>query len=61
MKVESEQRNDAKPQPPREPDAWACCQSGCDPCVYDRYWEACARFEEALAKWEARQRAGVGG
>jgi hypothetical protein len=41
-----------KPQPPREPEAWECCQSGCDPCVYDRYWEAVDRYEQALAAWE---------
>jgi hypothetical protein len=59
MKVESEHLNDPMPQPPREPESQECCQSGCDPCVYDRYWEAFARFEDELAKWEARQRAGV--
>jgi hypothetical protein len=41
-----------KPQPPREPEAWECCQSGCDPCVFDRYWEAVDRYEQALAAWE---------
>lgn len=55
MKAEAEQLSDAKPQPPREPESWECCQSGCDPCVYDRYWDAYARFEEALADWAARQ------
>jgi hypothetical protein len=44
-----------KPEPPREPEAWECCQNGCDPCVYDRYWEALARYEQALQVWEARQ------
>ena len=44
-----------KPEPPREPEPWECCQNGCDPCVYDRYWEAVARYEQALAAWEARQ------
>ena len=47
---------DPKPQPPREPEAWECCQSGCDPCVYDRYWEALDRYERALGEWEARRK-----
>ncbi len=46
----------ARPQPPREPEAAECCQSGCDPCVYDHYWEAYAKYEQALADWELRQR-----
>ena len=45
---------DAKPQPPQEPEPWECCQNGCDPCVYDRYWEALTRYEEQLAAWQAR-------
>lgn len=44
-----------RPQPPREPEAWECCQNGCDPCVFDRYWEALARYEQALALWEQRR------
>lgn len=39
------------PQPPVEPEPWQCCGSGCDPCVYDRYWEALERYEEAYARW----------
>lgn len=42
-----------KPQPPREPDPLECCGSGCDPCVYDLYWDALARYEKALLAWEA--------
>lgn len=45
---------DIKPEPPREPETWECCQSGCDPCVYDRYWEALDRYERALEAWQAR-------
>ncbi|MEK6593207.1 MAG: oxidoreductase-like domain-containing protein [Pseudomonadota bacterium] len=43
-----------KPEPPREPEPWECCQSGCDPCVYDRYWEALDRHERALQVWQMR-------
>ena len=42
---------------PLEPEAGACCQSGCDPCVYDLYWAAVDRYEQALADWKGRQTA----
>lgn len=45
---------DPKPEKPRPPEPWECCQSGCDPCVYDRYWEALTNYEAALQAWEAR-------
>jgi hypothetical protein len=51
---------DPRPQPPREPEAWECCQSGCEPCIYDLYWDALSRYEERLAAWERRQAAGGG-
>lgn len=47
--------DDPKPVPPREPAADECCGGGCMPCVYDRYWEAYARYEDALRAWQARQ------
>ncbi|WP_114811784.1 oxidoreductase-like domain-containing protein [Paraburkholderia kururiensis] len=31
-----------------------CCRSGCSPCVFDLYDEACERYRAALAAWEAR-------
>lgn len=34
-----------KPIPPGDGE---CCESGCSPCVWDRYYEA-------LRTWEARQ------
>ncbi len=46
---------DPKPEKPPEPEPWECCGSGCDPCVYDRYWEALTNYEEALRLWELRQ------
>lgn len=42
------------PLPPPEPEPGACCQSGCEPCVYDLYWEAVDRYEQALAAWQER-------
>jgi hypothetical protein len=47
-------RYDPKPQPPREPEVGECCQSGCEPCVYDRYWEALDHYERALREWSLR-------
>lgn len=47
---------DPRPVAPREPERWECCQSGCDPCVYDRYWDALSRYETALGEWEQRQK-----
>jgi hypothetical protein len=45
---------DPKPEKPPAPEPWECCQSGCDPCVYDRYWEALTNYETALKAWELR-------
>ena len=45
---------DPKPEKPSVPESWECCQSGCDPCVYDRYWEALTNYEIALQAWELR-------
>jgi len=45
-----------KPEPPREPEPAECCQSGCDPCVYDRYWDAVEKFEQAMLEWESAQK-----
>jgi hypothetical protein len=40
-----------QPVPPAEPEPWECCGSGCEPCVYDRYWQQLERYEEALERW----------
>jgi hypothetical protein len=54
---------DPPPAMPREPEAGTCCQSGCDPCVYDLYWAAVDRYEQALADWNSRNaaRLAIGG
>lgn len=46
--------DDPPPVRPAEPEPGACCQRGCEPCVYDLYWEAMDRYEQALADWERR-------
>lgn len=48
---------DPKPEPPREPEPTECCQSGCDPCIYDHYWQALERYEARLREWTLRQAA----
>ena len=45
---------DPRPEPPREPEAGDCCQSGCEPCIYDLYWDALERYERALRDWTLR-------
>ena len=47
--------HDVRPTPPRKPEPNECCESGCDSCVFDRYAEACERYEQALAAWQARK------
>jgi len=39
------------PVPPTEPEPWECCGNGCEPCVYDRYWQALERYDTALERW----------
>ena len=51
----SDPNPDPKPEPPREPGADECCGGGCTPCVYDLYWDAYARYEDALGRWQARK------
>lgn len=34
-----------------------CCQSGCDPCVFDRYAEELERYRAALRRWEEQSAA----
>jgi hypothetical protein len=54
MSLLAEDADDLRPVMPPAPEAGACCQSGCDPCVYDRYWDEMDRYEQALAAWESR-------
>ncbi len=47
--------NDPKPLPPDRPGDNECCQSGCDPCVFDFYNDEMDRYRQELKAWEARQ------
>lgn len=46
---------DAQPVPPNPDDYSGCCGGGCNPCVFDLYWDAHARYEISLAAWQERQ------
>jgi hypothetical protein len=49
--MESGNDDSNRPQPPRAPEPGECCQSGCERCVYDTYWDAFAEYEDALKAW----------
>lgn len=49
--------DDPPPVPPERPDPDECCNSGCIPCVYDRYDEAMETYREALKAWRSRHEA----
>ena len=45
---------DPRPLPPEEPGPGECCDSGCDPCVWDFYNQEMAHYRKELALWLAR-------
>ena len=44
---------DLPPVAPLQPDIDDCCRSGCDPCIFDLYEDAMARYRLQLQAWEA--------
>ena len=48
--------DDPRPSAPTVPAPEECCGGGCDPCIYDRYYEALERYHEALKNWLERHR-----
>ena len=38
------------PQRPKEPEPYECCGRGCDPCIFDYYAAALARWEQRVAE-----------
>ncbi|MCY1217737.1 hypothetical protein D9M68_634780 [compost metagenome] len=49
--------DDPRPVPPERPGDNECCGSGCDPCIFDFYYQELDRYREELRAWEARQAA----
>ncbi|HZZ12069.1 MAG TPA: oxidoreductase-like domain-containing protein [Paraburkholderia sp.] len=47
--------DDPQPLPPVQPDLDDCCHSGCSPCIFDLYEDACDRYRAALTEWQTRQ------
>jgi hypothetical protein len=45
---------DPRPQPPEKPLPCDCCDTGCDPCVYDVYADELEAYAKELAAWQAR-------
>ncbi|KAL4501470.1 hypothetical protein ABPG72_021277 [Tetrahymena utriculariae] len=43
-----------KPQRPEEPDQDDCCGSGCQVCVFDRYYQKLEEYEEKMMEWEEK-------
>jgi cytochrome-b5 reductase len=41
------------PPRPEEPAPGECCESGCDPCVLDLYYEALREWEAEVARLKA--------
>lgn len=46
--------DDPRPVPPEPPLPSDCCESGCDPCVYDLYADQLQHYRERLARWRER-------
>ncbi|WP_061169254.1 oxidoreductase-like domain-containing protein [Caballeronia hypogeia] len=54
MKHSISPTDDPRPEPPERPSPEECCQSGCNPCVFDLYQEELERYRADLRAWEAR-------
>ncbi|GGH65294.1 hypothetical protein GCM10010975_32970 [Comamonas phosphati] len=51
--------DDPQPIPPEPLQPNECCESGCDPCVYDCHAEEMRQYREQLARWLERHPAGA--
>ncbi|WP_415809226.1 oxidoreductase-like domain-containing protein [Cupriavidus respiraculi] len=40
--------------PPNRPDDEDCCGGGCNPCIFDYYYEEMERYRDELRAWQAR-------
>lgn len=46
-----------RPVPPIQPDIDDCCNSGCNPCIFDLYQDALERYRADLKIWEEKNNA----
>ncbi|MBB87925.1 oxidoreductase-like domain-containing protein [Abyssibacter sp.] len=53
-RVTTDQPADPKPNPPEKPLPFDCCETGCDPCVWDMYADQQRAYERALTAWRQR-------
>ena len=51
----SPEESDPRPVPPERPDPEDCCNSSCNPCIFDLYADALARYRNELHDWEERR------
>ncbi len=61
MRAMSKHDDDPRPTPPEPPSPSECCDSGCDPCVYDLHAEAVDKYRRKLRKWCKRHPDAAGG
>ena len=45
---------DPKPQEPDKPGPYDCCESACEPCIWDMYADQVKAYKRALAAWQER-------
>ncbi|MGN5479283.1 oxidoreductase-like domain-containing protein [Cupriavidus basilensis] len=41
-------QDDPRPAPPERPGDNECCGSGCDPCIFDYYYQELERYRDEL-------------
>ena len=47
--------SDPRPVPPERPNPGDCCNSSCNPCIFDLYADALDRYQKELQDWEERE------
>jgi hypothetical protein len=51
-RIKSNKISETLPPKPIAPEPYECCERGCDPCIYDYYAKALARWEKRVAEIE---------
>ena len=47
--------SDPRPVPPERPNPADCCNSSCNPCIFDLYADALDRYQVEVQEWEERE------